>query len=107
MHHPKLSPQKAVDDAKLKAEQEKQRRDAAIAHTAGLRVLSAVSAAVPVRLLKRDLFFVLERLVGLLDENRVETLAKQHGIRQKREMALSTRRSSPSREEPTKERCPD
>jgi ParB family transcriptional regulator, chromosome partitioning protein len=44
-----------------------------------------VSAAVPVRLLKRDLFFVLERLVSLLDENRVETLAKQHCIRQKRD----------------------
>lgn len=39
----------------------------------------------PVRLLKRDLFFVLERLVSLLDENRVETLAKQHCIRQKRD----------------------
>jgi ParB family transcriptional regulator, chromosome partitioning protein len=44
-----------------------------------------VSAAVPVRLLKRDLFFVLERLVSLLDENTVETLAKQHCIRQKRD----------------------
>jgi ParB family transcriptional regulator, chromosome partitioning protein len=40
---------------------------------------------VPVRLLKRDLFFVLERLVSVLDESRVETLARQHGIRQKRD----------------------
>jgi hypothetical protein len=39
-----------------------------------------VSAAVPVRLLKRDLFFVLERLVSVLDENRIEALARLHGI---------------------------
>jgi len=50
-----------------------------------LRVLSAIGAAVPVRLLKRDLFFVLEKLVSTLDEPRIETLARQHGIRQKRD----------------------
>lgn len=37
------------------------------------------------RLLKRDLFFVLEKLVSVLDEPRIETLARQHGIRQKRD----------------------
>jgi ParB family transcriptional regulator, chromosome partitioning protein len=85
VHQPEQRPHKAVDDAKWKAEQERQRRAMAIAHATGLRILSAVGAAVPVRLLKRDLFFVLERLVSLLDENRIETLAKQHGIRQKRD----------------------
>ena len=35
--------------------------------------------------MKRDLLFILEKLVGLLDENRVEMLARQHGIRQKRD----------------------
>ena len=57
----------------------------AIANTTGLRVLAAVGAAVPVRLLKRDLLFILEKLVSIMDENRVETLARQHGIRQKRD----------------------
>src|SRR3984957_2407401 len=83
VHHPKQ--QTSRDDEKVKAEQEKQRREQAIANATGLRVLAAVSAAIPVRLLKRDLFFVLERLVGILDENRVETLARLHGIRQRRD----------------------
>jgi ParB family chromosome partitioning protein len=83
IHHPKR--QNSRDEEKWKAEQEKQRREQAIANATGLRVLAAVSAAVPVRLLKRDLFFVLERLVGVLDENRIETLARLHGIRQKRD----------------------
>jgi len=85
VHHPKPRPQKVADDAKWKAEQEKQRREQAIANTTGLRVLAAVSAAVPVRLMKRDLLFILERLVSVLDENRLEMLARQHGIRQKRD----------------------
>jgi len=85
VHHPKPHPQKAVDDAKWKAEQEKQRREQAIANATGLRVLAAVSKAVPVRLMKRDLLFILEKLVALMDERRIETLARQHGIRQKRD----------------------
>jgi ParB family transcriptional regulator, chromosome partitioning protein len=40
---------------------------------------------VPVRLLKRDLLFLIERLVNVLDERRIETLARQHGIRQQRD----------------------
>jgi len=48
-------------------------------------VLSAVSAAVPVRLMKRDLLFVVEKLTGLMDENRLTMLARQHGIREKRD----------------------
>ncbi len=83
IHHPK---QKASrDDEKWKAEQEKQRKEQAIANATGLRVLAAVSAAVPVRLMKRDLLFVLERLVALMDEQRIEMLARQHGIRQRRD----------------------
>jgi ParB family transcriptional regulator, chromosome partitioning protein len=83
VHHPKQTSNR--DDAQWKVEQEKQRRDQAIANATGLRVLSAIAAAVPVRLLKRDLFFVLEKLVSVLDESRIETLARQHGIRQKRD----------------------
>ncbi len=70
---------------KWKAEQDKQRKEQAIANTTGLRVLSAVSATVSVRLMKRDLLFILEKLVSVMDENRVEMLARQHGIRQKRD----------------------
>jgi ParB family chromosome partitioning protein len=44
-----------------------------------------VAAAIPVRLLKRDLLFLIERLVSVLEESRIETLARQHGIRQKRD----------------------
>ena len=83
VHHPKQ--QTSRDDEKWKAEQDKQRREQAIANTTGLRVLAAISAAVPVRLLKRDLLFLIERLVSVLDESRIETLARQHGIRQKRD----------------------
>jgi len=83
VHHPKQTASR--DDEKYKAEQEKQRKEQAIANTTGLRVLAAVSAAVPVRLMKRDLLFVIEKLVGTLDESRVEMLARQHGVRQKRD----------------------
>ena len=82
VHHPKQLTSR--NDEKWKAEQDKQRREQAIANTTGLGVLAAVSAAVPVRLMKRDLLFILEKLVGVMDENRVEMLARQHGIRQKR-----------------------
>jgi ParB family transcriptional regulator, chromosome partitioning protein len=83
LHHPKQ--QTTRDDGKWKAEQEKQRCDQAIANTTGIRILTAVAAAVPVRLLKRDLLFLIDRLVSVLDESRIDTLARQHGIRQKRD----------------------
>ena len=35
--------------------------------------------------MKRDLLFILEKLVALMDERGIETLAGQHGIRQKRD----------------------
>ncbi|NYF53600.1 ParB/RepB/Spo0J family partition protein [Tunturiibacter gelidoferens] len=81
VHHPKSRAQKVADDPKWKAEQEKQRRETAIANTTGIRTLAAITAAVPVGLLKRDLLFVAERLASLLDENRLAIVAKQYGIR--------------------------
>src|SRR6185312_507006 len=83
VHHPKQ--QTSRNDEKWKAEQDKQRKEQAIANTTGLRVLAAIGGAVPVRLMKRDLLFILEKLVDIMDENRVEMLARQHGIRQKRD----------------------
>jgi ParB family chromosome partitioning protein len=83
VHHPQQKPDR--DEQRWKADQEKQRKEQAIANTTGLRVLAAIGSAVPVRLLKRDLLFILERLVTAMDENRIETLARQHGIRQKRD----------------------
>ncbi|MGB6686308.1 MAG: ParB/RepB/Spo0J family partition protein [Terracidiphilus sp.] len=81
VHHPKRQNQRNHADAAFKAEQEKRRKEEAIANAAGLRVLSAIGAAVPVRLMKRDLLFLAERLANLLDENRLAILAKQHGIK--------------------------
>lgn len=83
IHHPHQ--RSSRDDETFNAEQEKQRKEQAIANATGLRVLTAITAAVPVRLLKRDLLFVIEKLLGTMDENRVEMLARQHGIRQKRD----------------------
>jgi ParB family chromosome partitioning protein len=83
VHHPKH--QTSRNDEQWKAEQEKQRKEQAIANATGLRVLTAIGSAVPVRLLKRDLLFIIERLMLTMDESRVEMLARQHGIRQKRD----------------------
>ena len=83
VHHP--TKERSRDDGKWKAEQEQRRREEAIANTTGIRVLSAIGAAVPVRLLKRDLQFLLNQIAPLLDEWRLETLARQHGIRKDRE----------------------
>jgi ParB family chromosome partitioning protein len=85
IHHPKKANGNGANDAAFNAEQEKRRREEAIANATGLRVLSAISAAVPVRLMKRDLLFVAERMVNLLDENRAAILAKQHGIKKAKE----------------------
>lgn len=35
--------------------------------------------------MKRDLLFVIERMHLVMDENRIEMLARQHDIRQKRD----------------------
>jgi ParB family chromosome partitioning protein len=82
VHNPKTKDraQDEAERAKWKAEQEKQRREEAVANATGLRVLSAIGSAVPVRLLKRDLLFVVEKLVSTLDDSRVEILARQYGI---------------------------
>jgi ParB family chromosome partitioning protein len=85
VHHPKKANSASANDAQFKAEQEKRRREGAIANATGLRVLSAISAAVPVRLMKRDLLFVAERMINLLDENRAAILAKQHSIKKAKE----------------------
>jgi ParB family transcriptional regulator, chromosome partitioning protein len=50
-----------------------------------IRVLKAIGDAVPVRLMKRDLLFVLTQTVPLLGEWQLQTLARQHGIRKDRE----------------------
>jgi ParB family chromosome partitioning protein len=79
VHHPKK--QRPAGDGRIKAEQEKQRREEALANAVGLRVLSAIVAAVPVRLTKRDLVFIVERLLPQLEERRIEVLARSRGIK--------------------------
>jgi len=81
VHHPKKQPTKA--DASFKAEQEKSRREAALANTTGILVLQTIVAAVPVRLMKRDLLFIVEQMLPLLDDKRQEMIARNRGIKPK------------------------
>ena len=83
VHHPKKH--KATVDANWKAEQEKQRRAEALAQATGLRVLNAIVAAVPVRLMKRDLLFIVERVAIMLEERRLEVVARNRGIKKAKE----------------------
>jgi hypothetical protein len=79
--HPKPRSQKIAHDPKAKAQEERQRREIAIANTTGIRTLAAIAEAVPVRLMKRDLLFVAERLASLLDESRLSIVARRYGIK--------------------------
>jgi ParB family transcriptional regulator, chromosome partitioning protein len=60
-------------------------RFAATWDTTAVRVLKAIGDAVPVRLMKRDLLFVLMQTFPLLGEWQLQTLARRHGIRKDRE----------------------
>jgi ParB family chromosome partitioning protein len=81
IHHPKKQTTKA--DASFKAEQEKRRKEEALANTTGMRVLQTIVAAVTVRLMKRDLLFIAEQMLPLLDDKRLEIVARNRGIRAK------------------------
>jgi ParB family chromosome partitioning protein len=83
VHHPKRKPSNA--DASFKAAQEKQRREEAIANAIGVRTLTAIAEAVPVRLMKRDLLFIAERLAAVANENHLAALARQYGIKKVKE----------------------
>ena len=78
IHHARKP--KAATDANAKVEQEKRRCEEAIAQATGLRVLSAIVEAVPVRLMKRDLLFIVERLTATVEARRLAVLLRQHGI---------------------------
>ncbi len=79
IHHPKRQTPNA--DANFKAEQEKRRREEALANATGIRLLQLIVAAVPVRMMKRDLLFVAEQLLPLLDEKRLEMAARNRSIK--------------------------
>jgi ParB family chromosome partitioning protein len=81
VHHPKKQPSKA--DASFKAEQDKRRREEALANATGMRVLQTIAAAVPVRLMKRDLLFIAEQMLSVMDDKRLEIVARNRGIRAK------------------------
>ncbi|MHB1675884.1 MAG: hypothetical protein ACYCSP_16790 [Acidobacteriaceae bacterium] len=49
----------------------------------GARVLQTIVVAVPVRLMKRDLLFIAELMLPLLDDKRQEMVARNRGIRTK------------------------
>ena len=78
IHHARKP--KSTNNAAFKAEEEKRRREEAIAQVTGFRVLTAVASAVPVRLMKRDLLFMAERLALTLDERRLSIIFKQHKL---------------------------
>ncbi|HVW79049.1 MAG TPA: ParB/RepB/Spo0J family partition protein [Alloacidobacterium sp.] len=80
IHHPKRQQQHTRANSAFKAEQEKRRRQEALAQATGLRVLKAIGDAVPVRLMKRDLLFLAQRLTAKLDERSIAVLIRQHGI---------------------------
>jgi ParB family transcriptional regulator, chromosome partitioning protein len=88
VHHPKRQQQRNHADGAFKAEQEKRRQEEAIAQTTGMRVLKAIGDAVPVRLMKRDLLFLAERVTAMLDERRLSVLIRQHGIGKPKEDAV-------------------
>ena len=79
VHHPRK--QATTHDPKWSAEEQKRRREEALAQATGIRTLAAIVAAVPERLMKRDLLFVVERLAAMLDERRLEIVARQRGIK--------------------------
>ena len=59
IHHPKKQSTKA--DASFKAEQDKRRREEALANATGMHVLQTIASAVRVRLMKRDLLFIADK----------------------------------------------
>jgi ParB family chromosome partitioning protein len=79
IHHPAKQPTKA--DASFKAEQDKRRREEALANATGMRILQTIAAAVPVRLMKRDLLFIAEQMLSVMDDKRLEIVARNRGIR--------------------------
>jgi ParB family transcriptional regulator, chromosome partitioning protein len=83
VHHPKSKPAARMRSGRpsRRSSAKRPRKETAVANATGIHVLAAIAAAVPVRLMKRDLLFVVERLSSLLDENLLSVLAKQHGIR--------------------------
>ena len=83
VHHPKKQQRRSNTDAAMKAAQEKQRREDAQAQATGRRVLKAIGDAIPVRLMKRDLLFVAEQLLPLMDEKRLEMVARNRSIKAK------------------------
>jgi ParB family chromosome partitioning protein len=79
VHHAKK--QSSAHGSNSTAEERKRRSEEALAQATGIRTLAAIVAAVPVRLMKRDLLFVVERLAASLDERRLEIVARQRGIK--------------------------
>jgi ParB family transcriptional regulator, chromosome partitioning protein len=88
VHHPKKHP--SPNDAKWKAERERERKQEAISRATGLRTLEAIGNAVPVRLMKRELLYIALMLAAKLDLPRMEIVAKLHHVSgQKEEEPLS------------------
>ena len=59
---------------------DQQRQEDELANAIGLRALSAITSAVPPRLTRRDLLFIVERLLMLCDEGRAAVIAHNRGL---------------------------
>jgi ParB family chromosome partitioning protein len=67
--HPPFQQAANQGRCQFKPEQDKRRREEALANATGMRVLQTVAAAVPGRLMKRDILFIAEQVPSLLDES--------------------------------------
>jgi ParB family transcriptional regulator, chromosome partitioning protein len=83
VHHP--AKQANRDDGKWKSEQEQRRKTRSHRQRNGDSRPRCDRGRRSVRLLKRDLQFLLSHIAPLLDEGRLQTLARQHSIRKDRE----------------------
>ena len=73
IHH--LEKQSTKANASFKAEQDRSRKEQALANATGRRVLKTIVAAVPAELMKLNLLFVVERMHPLFDDKRQEMFA--------------------------------
>lgn len=60
----------------------KRRREEALADAIGIRALQTIAAAVSVWLMKRDLLFIAEQLLPLLNQRRREMVAQDRAIKE-------------------------
>jgi ParB family chromosome partitioning protein len=79
--------EKAPNDLSKHIEQECRQRELAIARMSGMKVLEAISASVPGKIMAHDLVFLSELLISGLDLRHLKVLIRLHGIKTTRDAA--------------------